>query len=110
MVCSAFVVAWRLATCPTRRSPLAVNATTEGVVRAPSVLAMTFTSGWPEALVPSTTDTQELVVPRSIPTTFPMRAPFSIPDAPGHVARLCPARRARRAHTYERAGFVGRLR
>ena len=30
------VTAWRLAAWPTRRSPLLVNATTEGVVRATS--------------------------------------------------------------------------
>ena len=35
-VFSGLVMAWRLATWPTRRSPLLVNATTDGVVRSPS--------------------------------------------------------------------------
>jgi hypothetical protein len=61
-----FVTAWRLATRPTRRSPLLVNATTEGVVRNPSALAMTFGSP------PSITATQEFVVPRSMPMTLPI--------------------------------------
>src|SRR5690242_8734801 len=61
-----FVTAWRLATSPTRRSPLLVKATTEGVVRNPSAFAMTFGSP------PSITATHELVVPRSMPMTLPM--------------------------------------
>src|SRR5579871_3871432 len=64
MVFSELVIAWRLATSPTRRSPLLVNATTDGVVRAPSALGMT--TGSP----PSITATHEFVVPRSIPITF----------------------------------------
>lgn len=36
-----FVTACRLAGSPTRRSPLSVKATTEGVVRAPSAFSMT---------------------------------------------------------------------
>src|SRR5436853_6992848 len=60
-VFSGLVMACRLATCPTRRSPVLVNATTEGVVRPPSSLGMTLGSP------PSITATQELVVPRSIP-------------------------------------------
>ena len=60
-VFSGFVTAWRLATCPTRRSPDLVNATTDGVSRPPSGLVMT--TGSP----PSMTATTELVVPRSIP-------------------------------------------
>jgi hypothetical protein len=36
MVFSGFVTAWRLATCPTGRSPVLLNATTEGVRRLPS--------------------------------------------------------------------------
>src|SRR5699024_7525690 len=43
------------------RSPSLEKATTEGVVRLPSALGMTTASP------PSMTDTQELVVPRSIP-------------------------------------------
>src|SRR5580700_3700280 len=60
-VFSGFVTAWRFATCPTRRSPPLVIATTEGVVRAPSWLGIT--TGSP----PCMTATTELVVPRSIP-------------------------------------------
>ena len=36
------VTAWRLAGVPTRSSPLGLNATTDGVVRAPSAFSMTF--------------------------------------------------------------------
>ena len=71
-VFSGLVIDWRLAICPTRRSPLSVTATTEGVVRPPSGLVMTFGSP------PSMIATQELVVPRSIPITFDI--PFSPPD------------------------------
>src|SRR5207302_8671843 len=60
-VFSGFVTACRLATCPTRRSPVLVIATTDGVVRAPSWLGIT--TGSP----PCITATTELVVPRSIP-------------------------------------------
>ena len=69
-VFSGLVMAWRLATCPTRISPSFVNATTEGVRRLPSWLAMT--AGSP----PSTTATTELVVPRSMPITFAMSCPL----------------------------------
>ncbi len=61
---SGFVMAWRLATSPTSTSPVFENATTEGVVRAPSELGMT--AGSPA----SSTDTTELVVPRSMPTAL----------------------------------------
>src|SRR5213076_972132 len=64
MVFRGLVMAWRLATWPTSRSPSLVNATTEGVVRPPSALGMT--TGSP----PSITATTELVVPRSMPITF----------------------------------------
>src|SRR5258708_23225784 len=64
-VFSAFVMACRLATSPTSRSPLLVKATTDGVVRAPSAFGMT--TGSP----PSITATQLLVVPRSMPMTLP---------------------------------------
>src|SRR3954453_9538028 len=60
------VTAWRLATVPTRRSPLAAKATTDGVVRPPSLFSMTVGSP------PSNTAMQELVVPRSIPMVFAM--------------------------------------
>ena len=68
-----FSAACRRASSPTRRSPLSVNATTLGVRRWPSWLAMTFTS------LPSITDTTELVVPRSIPMIFSPSAMFMLP-------------------------------
>ena len=61
MVFSGLVIAWRLATWPTSRSPVLVKATTDGVIRPPSALVMT--GGSP----PSMTATTEFVVPRSIP-------------------------------------------
>src|SRR5436309_2408410 len=64
MVRSGFVIAWRFATSPTRISPFLENPTTEGVVRAPSEFGMT--TGSP----PSSADTTEFVVPRSIPTAL----------------------------------------
>ncbi len=64
IVFSGLVTAWRFATCPTRRSASLPKATTDGVVRAPSALAMTTGS------LPSRTATTEFVVPRSIPTTL----------------------------------------
>ena len=68
---STLVTAWRLAVSPTSTSPSFVNATTDGVVLAPSALAMTFGSP------PSRTETTELVVPRSIPTARAMSCSFS---------------------------------
>jgi len=50
---------------PTRREPSSVNATTEGVVRAPSEFSIT------RGDLPSITATQLLVVPKSIPITSP---------------------------------------
>src|SRR4029077_9845562 len=67
IVRSGLVTAWRLAAWPTRRSPASVNATIDGVVRAPSLFSMTL------ALLPSITATHELVVPRSIPITLLMQ-------------------------------------
>src|SRR5712691_6142596 len=64
MVFSGLSTAWRLASWPTRRSPVLVNATTEGVKRFPSLLIITV--GFP----PSITATTEFVVPRSMPTAF----------------------------------------
>src|SRR4029450_8635090 len=58
------VTAWRFAAWPTNRSPLFVNATIDGVVRAPSLFSKT--TGSP----PSITAMQELVVPKSIPKTL----------------------------------------
>src|SRR4051812_44799851 len=59
-------MACRFATWPTRRSPLLVNATTDGVIRPPSAFGMIVGSP------PSMYATAELVVPRSIPMTFGM--------------------------------------
>ena len=58
------VTAWRLAALPTSRSPVFVNATTDGVVRPPSAFGTT--TGSP----PSMTAMQEFVVPKSMPSTF----------------------------------------
>src|SRR3712207_3288731 len=63
---SGLVMAWRLATSPTRTSPLLEKATTDGVVRPPSALGSTV--GSPA----SRTLTTELVVPRSMPTALGM--------------------------------------
>src|SRR5579864_7990230 len=60
-VFSGLVTACRFATWPTSRSPVLVNATTDGVRRPPSGLVIT--TGSP----PSMTATTELVVPRSMP-------------------------------------------
>src|SRR4051794_3638556 len=60
------VTACRLATVPTRRSPLCAKATTDGVVRPPSAFSMTVGSP------PSRTAMHELVVPRSMPIVFAM--------------------------------------
>src|SRR6059058_1684631 len=66
IVRSTLVTACRFATSPTSTSPLRAKATTEGVVREPSELAMTVGSP------PSRTATTELVVPRSMPTARAM--------------------------------------
>src|SRR5690606_25742951 len=58
------VIACRLAGSPTLRSPPSTNATIEGVVRFPSLFAITTGS------LPSITATHELVVPKSIPIIF----------------------------------------
>src|SRR3954453_22237739 len=63
-VFSGLVTACRFAAWPTSRSPESVNATIEGVVRAPSAFSMTF------AFLPSITATHEFVVPRSMPITL----------------------------------------
>src|SRR5437879_9896476 len=60
-VFSGLVTAWRFATWPTKRSPVLVMPTTDGVVRAPSWLGMTTDSP------PCITATTELVVPKSMP-------------------------------------------
>src|SRR3954453_10945167 len=66
MVFCGLVTAWRLATVPTRRSPDAAKATTDGVVRPPS--AFSITVGSP----PSRTAMHEFVVPRSMPMVLAM--------------------------------------
>jgi hypothetical protein len=66
IVRSGLVMACRFATSPTKISPFFAIPTTEGVVRDPSVFGMT--TGSPA----SSTDTTELVVPRSIPTARAM--------------------------------------
>src|SRR3954468_20440064 len=82
IVRSGLVMAWRLATSPTRTSPVLENATTDGVVRPPSEFGAT--TGSPA----SRTATTELVVPRSIPTALDMDVP---PDQgfTGGVAKGC---------------------
>src|SRR5438105_14978441 len=77
MVFSGLVTAWRFAGWPTSRSPSALHATIEGVVRAPSAVSMTL------GVAPSITATQELVVPRSIPMTFAIVCPLFPADRPG---------------------------
>src|SRR5690242_4535281 len=69
MVRSGLVTACRFATSPTSTSPLRAKATIDGVVREPSALAMTVGSP------PSSTLTQEFVVPRSMPTARAMVLP-----------------------------------
>src|SRR5579885_3027713 len=56
-------MACRFATCPTRRSPVFVIATIDGVSRDPSLFSRTV--GSPPSIIAMT----ELVVPRSIPIT-----------------------------------------
>src|SRR5215204_5654925 len=76
IVRSGLVMAWRLATSPISTSPPLEKATTDGVVRDPSLLGMT--TGSPA----SRTETTELVVPRSMPTALGMGVP------PGEVSEL----------------------
>ena len=64
IVLSGFVIACLLAVSPTSLSPFFAKPTTDGVVLAPSALAITVGSP------PSNTATQELVVPKSIPITL----------------------------------------
>src|SRR5262245_4725952 len=66
MVCCGFVSDCRFAIWPMSFSPRGVNATIDGVVRAPSRLAIT------RGLPPSITAMQQFVVPRSMPITLPM--------------------------------------
>ena len=64
IVFSGLVIACRRAIRPASRSPLSVNATTEGVIRLPSALVRT--TGSPPSMIATT----EFVVPRSIPITL----------------------------------------
>ena len=64
--CAGLVTAWRLAIWPTSRSPPWFAATIDGVVRLPSLFAIT--TGSPRSRIA----TQLFVVPRSMPTTLPI--------------------------------------
>src|SRR5436305_14962040 len=90
MVLAGFVTAWRLASWPTRRSPVFVKATTDGTVRPPSAEAMTVGSP------PSMTATTLLVVPRSMPMILPIviRTPVGGRGKSGSVRWFGVARRA----------------
>src|ERR1700722_2936788 len=79
IVRSGLVTAWRFASCPTRRSPVLVKATTDGVVLLPSEFGMTV------GVWPSITATTEFVVPRSMPTTLAMRCNLSNPATLDHL-------------------------
>src|SRR6202020_932012 len=84
MVRSGLVMAWRLATSPTRTPPDLEKPTTDGVVRPPSALGITV--GSPA----SNTLTTELVVPRSIPTALAISAvPSACRSSAGSDRRLC---------------------
>src|SRR5277367_5750555 len=93
IVRSGLVTACRLAGWPTRRSPSSVNATMDGVVRAPSEFSMTL------GVEPSMTATHELVVPRSMPITFAISFPcsFAGPPAPKRPSSQEAFRRALQA-------------
>ena len=87
-VFSGLVIACRLATWPTSRSPLFGKATTDGVVRPPSALVMT--CGSP----PSITATTEFVVPRSMPMILPIGRQcsfglFATRTRLGRITRSC---------------------
>jgi hypothetical protein len=71
-VFSGLVTAWRRAMAPTSRSPFFANATTDGVVRAPSAAGIT------TGLPPSMTATHEFVVPKSIPIILFILSAFPI--------------------------------
>ena len=67
IVFSGLTRAWFLADSPTRYSPLAVAATTLGVLLAPRAFAMI------TGLSPSRQAHSEFVVPKSIPMMGPIR-------------------------------------
>src|SRR5271169_288173 len=96
MVRSGLVTACRLAGWPTRRSPSSVNATIDGVVRAPSEFSITL------GVEPSMTATHELVVPRSMPITF------AISFSPVHLQdRRAPKRPGPEKHFAARSQAAG---
>src|SRR5262245_6625331 len=75
-----FVTAWRFAGWPTSTSPSFVKATTDGVVRSPSLFSRTL------GVAPSITETQEFVVPRSMPMILAMSMVPSVWDWSGSGA------------------------
>src|SRR6267142_2680703 len=99
-VFSGFVMAWRLATWPTRISPSLVKATTDGVRRLPSWLGMTV------GVPPSITATTELVVPRSMPMTLLMVSSRHDRDTTRPVARAH-LRESHGQHAVPDAGVAG---
>src|ERR1044071_5374657 len=99
MVLRELVTAWRLAASPTTRSPLLVNATTDGVVRLPSEFSRT--SGSP----PSITALQEFVVPQSISNTFAIKTFFFI-----KILSTLPARTVPDGHFIHKVLFLNNLR
>src|SRR5829696_10202967 len=90
MVLAALVTAWRLAICPTSRSPLSVKPSTLGVVRPPSLFGTICTAP------PSSTAIQQLVVPKSMPIAFPIDLSFQaviyVLQAAIFVSQLSPGR------------------
>src|ERR1700682_3207206 len=92
IVRSGLVTAWRFANCPTSRSPVFVKATTDGVVRDPSEVAMTgglcpvITAT--TALRPSSTASTELVVQRSMPTPLAMCCVSRFPSSVDQPSRM----------------------
>ena len=62
----------RFAGAPTSLSPSDANATTDGVVLAPSAFSITL------GVLPSITATHEFVVPRSMPQTAPRTSELKV--------------------------------
>ena len=102
-VFSGLVTAWRFAGWPTRRSPSAVKATTDGVVRAPSAFSIT------RGVLPSMMATHELVVPRSMPITSPLTF-LVAPPAPADSFDADAAPRRRDAWNDAAAFTIGLIR
>src|SRR5688572_29881948 len=95
MVFRGLMMAWRLASWPTTRSPVSVNPITDGVRLEPCLLAITFGSP------PSMTETTLLVVPRSIPTILAILASSELSDFVLPLIRNPRANRlAERPHNY----------